>query len=209
MSGSRYRLIALTALVVLVPSAALAGLVGVEPDDFAAGTDISSAFTGVTLSTGAGGSVYSATAAEISGQRVASTGTRAFHFAATVTYGQWFEDNAARTFRADFAVPTDFVSLAFIGNNGFDVGNLRAYDAAGTLLETYFVNGLDDNGLQLGEVEVASITRGVADIAYITAGGSSSNELGLDGFEFNQIPVPGAAVLGVLGLGLLASQRRI
>jgi len=174
----------------------------VDPDAFAAGTDISGAFAGVTLSaSGAGvdGKVFSRT-----NTTFASTGTRDFGnsdggFESPLKFDIW-GNGPGITFRADFDVLTDFVSIDVIPDNGFDPATLSAFDAGGTLLASFTTSGTSGSTVP----EIASITRVTADIAFITVF-DSSNNYHLDNLQFNPIPEPGTILLlGSVLAGLVA-----
>lgn len=150
-------------MLVALSGDARAARIAIDPDQFPVGTDISFAFPGVALSTYVteiGGS--GATAQVFSRQSAhASTGNRVFGNSA---YSElWFADNAE--FRADFARPTNFVSLDLIADDDFDPAVLRAYGTAGNLLAEAFASGSAETGV----AETARISRASADIAYIVA----------------------------------------
>jgi len=142
----------------------------VDADGFASGTDISSSFSEVTLSSGGeypglDGKVYAHTSG------LASTGSGVF--ANNLSFkGQWYaaEENGF-SFRADFQRSAKIVSLDFISNSLNDRGILSAYDSYGALLES-----VETPDLTYGEIYTATITRQSYEIAYIIAGGSPTTQ---------------------------------
>ena len=138
-----------------------------EPDDFNSGDILDNAFDGVTLTNEiTGGSVYAATAGF-----GAPTGTLVFAPGPTSASG-W---SSSDVLRADFDRLTATVSIDVGSDDSSDVAYLRAWDAAGNLLEEVI-----SNPVSMGNSETISITRGNADIAYITAAGTGGDITPLD-----------------------------
>lgn len=192
----------------LLPAAAIADIV-VEPDAFAVGTNISNAFPGVTLSAvGPGwsnpsGAVFSVDPTIYPYPFNASTGALVFGSDDGLHPQRWREDGWLQL-RADFASPANSVSLDFIGDNASDFGELHAYDSGGTLVDSAYTGQLTAN-----MVETLTVSSASFNIAYIVAGGVDSvSALGLDNLHFQPIPAPGAALLGVIGLGLVGWAKR-
>jgi len=177
--------------MILVTHAASAAIIVVEPDDFTADADIRTAFQGVTLSVegqpltpvisgtatiagGCGGSPEPSTCA--------STGTRVFGRPISSNGDHWQAGIAE--LRADFAVPTDFVSidLAGIDDGG---ARVRTYSTSGSLLDTFLV---DLSGP--GDIVTAAFYLPTPDISYIVAGGMPGESNLLDNLQFNLIAVP-------------------
>jgi hypothetical protein len=186
--------------LVMVP---LAWAVVVEPDAYPAGTDISNAFPGVTLST---------VDSDLGDPRVfalqppepywASTGELVFGHAGD--YGvHWVMDTIPGfrygALRADFSPAAVSFSVDIIGNDASDYGQLNAYDATGNLLLS-----LQTEDLSAGAVETLSAS-GVGDISYVIAGGLLTDTVCLDNIVF--IPEPGTALLGALALVGLSRRR--
>ena len=181
----------------LCTSMANAILITVDPDSFADGTDISNAFSGISLSAIDGGfnvlstpSVFSQTSS------LASTGTQVFGHDG-IFVETWAEGLVA-DLRIDFAQATDFISLDIIANDGFDPGFLAAYDSADALLGSFTTQG----DLGSGTPETATISSGSANIAYVIASGLGGNDVALDNLIYNSATVPEPAVLALLSLGL-------
>jgi hypothetical protein len=92
-----------------------------------------------------------------------------------------------------------------VWGNG-DIGELKAYDAGDTLLDSAFTSVLSKD-----ENETLTVSDG-GGIAYIEAFGSSAGStvdtLGVDNMQWEAIPAPGAILLGSLGVGIVGWLRR-
>ncbi|MBM4102580.1 MAG: hypothetical protein FJ263_00815 [Planctomycetes bacterium] len=181
-----------------------AGLVTVDPDNFAAGIDISTAFPYVTLSSGGGatgldGKVYAADSSQ------ASTGSKVFANHRT-SPTLWFNQNTSGGYflRADFALPTNYVSIDIISDGGSDYPSISVYDTTGHLESVYSFTPLN-----AGEVYHAIIQHTTADIAYIKAGGLAvfGSAVLLDNLKF-QIPEPATCLLLYFGFLLLKPSKK-
>jgi len=183
----------------LFTSMANAILITVDPDDFTDGTDISNAFSGITLSAIVGGfNVITTTSVFSQASSLASTGTQVFGHDG-VFVETWAEGLVA-DLRIDFIQATDFVSLDIIANNGFDPGFLQAYDSSGILLDSFTTLG----NLGSGTPETATVSTSSANIAYIIASGTSGNDVALDNLTYNSAaPVPEPSIIMLLGVGLI------
>jgi len=194
------------ALVLLIALPVGATIISADADGFSNGTDISTAFAGMTLSSvggyeGLDGLVYTW------GDGLASTGASVF--ANNLSFqGQWYAGlTDGFAFRADFDQPANYVAIDIIGDDySGDIGALYAYNAADILLET-----ITSDALGYGEVFTAQISRGSFDIAYIIAGGSPSTEdtVHLDNLIADVIPEPATLWLFALGGLLLTRKRRM
>jgi hypothetical protein len=141
-------------------------VVNVEPDFFAAGTDISNNYPFVTLSVSpASSSVYSVLGdSTFLGANIARTGTHVFGWASpVVTDPQWGNTGPdQRLLRADFSAPVNFVTIDMIFDDD-DTGALRGYNSVGDLLVEYIVSG---DGREFPGFATAAIFRPQGDIAY-------------------------------------------
>lgn len=158
----------------------------VDPSDFPAGADISNAVPGVTLSALGGG---------VTSPSIFSSGS-VFKNSYWTTFGS----APGITFRADFADPTDFVSIEVLANDGADSAILSAFDSREDLLEIFTTTGT----LGVSVPETASISRASADINHITVF-HPNNNFGLDNLKFNRraaIPEPSPFVLGLVGAAI-------
>ncbi len=200
-----------------VPATSHAVIVQIDPDDYAAGTDISHAWSGVTLSAVGtlidGGSIaaqiYSTEASSVDAALNASTGTRIFN----VDPVQLFPyDWLIGEMRVDFATATDYVALDFIGyqdpNNlpseDVGLGVLAAYDASDTL-----IGQVNTSSLLLNDVQTLSISSMSSNIAYITARRQGiDTPVLLDNLEYNAVPLPASIWLFASGLAFIATRRR-
>jgi len=208
----------LVVLLALGATAGHAGLVTVDPDAFADGTNITNAFPGVTLQTyeiwsPAYGDVYAVDASTVAMRGVvplqASTGQNVFNLRPPAQFPRSVGD---LDFRVDFQEPTNFVSLDFIGSNtGFDedeigIGEMSAYDSSDVQLA--IVTTALAGGLKFNIVETLTISRPTRDIAYTLARRRDDNAVAVDHLVFNDVPEPASAVLVFLGFGAVASRVR-
>ena len=181
----------------LFTSMANAILIIVDPDDFVDGTDISNAFSGITLSAIDGGSnVIATTSVYSQTSLLASTGTQVFGHDGI--FVETWANGLVGDLRIDFMQATDFVSLDIIANNGSDPGFLEAYDSTGTLLGSFTTLG----NLGPGTSETASISSSSVNISYVIASGLFGNDVALDHLTYNSVTAPEPTVLTLLGLGL-------
>jgi hypothetical protein len=181
-----------------------AGLISIDADAFANGADMSNTSAYVTLSSGGGatglnGKVYAADSSQ------ASTGGKVFannHTSPTLWFNQ--DTSGGYFLRADFALPTNYVSIDIISNAGSDYPSVSVYDTAGHLESVYSFTPLG-----AGEVYHAIIQHTTADIAYIKAGGLAvlGSTVLLDNLVF-QIPEPATCLIFSLGFLLLKTGKR-
>ncbi len=185
-----------------------ATLIEVDPDAFAAGTQLNNAFSGVTLSaTGVlvdNGTVdpdiFSTEASSINPALAASTGSRVFG----VNPNQFFpRDWLVLELRADFAQPTDYVSLDFIGyvdpipgSEDRGMGVLAIYDSTDSLITELHTGSLILN-------EVRTLDYSGSDIAYVVARMQGiDTPVVTDRLRFN-VPEPHTIFLFIAGLLLI------
>jgi hypothetical protein len=181
-----------------------AAMLTADADDYAAGTNISNAYTGLTLSYEgatsdgtADGIIYSTLAID---PLFASTGDRVFGTGDAGEPGL-FSGTPSPVFRVDFAQTATSVSLDALGDNGSDYASLRAYTAGGLLLAEQ-VSG------QLTSGNFETLTVSGADIAYVLAAGVVGDAVGFDNLTATVVPVPAAVWLFGSGLGALGWFRR-
>lgn len=213
--------IALACLLLMLGNGAQATLVSVEPDSYPVGTDLTNAFTGVSLSVAnqpatvipeIGTSVF------LGGANIATTGTQVFARspagncnlgigAAQDTAKTW-QDTACGLLMAAFDSLTDYVAIDVIFDDD-DTGMLTAFDSNGLLLEQIF--GAGDGRGPTPSVTLV-VNRANRDIAFVTAGGIAGEGLYLDNLQFqNYAAAPEPATLALLGValaGLGFSRRR-
>ncbi len=195
----------------LLSHPAPASLIQVEPDFFANGTDIRTAFPGVVLSVVSQPDTAVVPAIGTSffrgGANIATTGEKVFARSpegncslsggAEVDTAKTWSDFAATCgiLRADFSALTDFVSIDVIFDDD-DEGFLAAFDSSGVLLSE--VHGSGDGRGPIPFLTLTIASSGPA-IAFITAGGFNSEGLYLDNLRFN---VPEPATQGLIGIAL-------
>lgn len=190
--------VAMVAALAMAGTSAI-GQISVDADAFPAGTDLTNAFAGVTLTSTFSGPVFSHTAP--AGR--ATTGRRVFGNSAF----SGFEDewgSGAPTLLVSFASPVRQVWLDFIGNDSFDIGGLRAFDSNGVL-----IGAIETGGLGLNQSRTLTMMTTTPRIAWLEAGGdfSGAQSISLDNLRY-VVPTPGAvAVLGLAGLRLTRRSR--
>lgn len=213
MCGKQLRLIMTVSLMMGVAGTAHGVLITVDPDAFSVGTNISSAFAGVTLSSVGSGfdgdfdpNIFSINSAVQSFPFTASTGSLVFGTndnTFPAVFGGW----GGAMFRVDFATPTSQVLLDAIGNNSSDYAQLNAYNSGGTLVDSYSTGQLTTSVFE---------TMGVsgAGIAYVIASGVAGDSVGFDQLRYEEpgkesiIPEPSTMLLLSLGLSGLAAKRK-
>jgi hypothetical protein len=169
-----------------------AQITSVDADAFVAGAILTNAFPGVTLSVVTGPNrpdgpyiVTSATGFnDFTQSNVATTGTMVFgNFpdAPPPAAKGWEIDG--RILRADFAKPTDRVSIDLIADDK-NSGVLSAYGANGSLLDSITIRVLENSAA------TATIRRPTADIAYVHASGIFGETMFLDNLRYNLAPTP-------------------
>lgn len=149
-----------------------------EPDQFAAGTALTSVSSRVTLTAVDAALVPLAGAVTaIPGGGAAATGTHVFGNAAGPAFHQ------SQRLKLTFTSPVDRLSLDFVGGNsgGTERGRLEIYNAANRLLNTYLTQPL-----AAGVVERMTLVSGQTDIAYAIAYTDAPNGNGrLDNLSFS------------------------
>ncbi|WP_165063663.1 PEP-CTERM sorting domain-containing protein [Paludisphaera rhizosphaerae] len=183
-----------------------AALVTVDPDSYSNHTNISSSFSGLTLSTvgGSNTNVY----AVASG--LSTTGSNVFGtYSTSAGYGVNWGGSSNDGLKAVFAVATDYVQIDIIGNSSgnSDRGQLTAYDSSNNVIATVTTNNLGS-----GDYQTLSITQGTASIAYIIATGTNNRAISLDNLKYTVGSVPEPSAIVMLGCGAVAifgvSRRR-
>lgn len=212
-------------VILLSTSVATAGpTYTVEPDDYAADTDISTKFWGVELSSrGSGWSMPSGDkpigrilAIDPGGVFDPSTDDLVFG-TKDKDYDYLFWGKDKLLLRADFnpGAFAEWVSLDFIGpSSGYTkIGELYAYDEFDNVVDSAFTGSLAHDDVET--LTVSGTWDGVSGttIAYITAYGHEVSSvqwdsIGIDHMQWEPIPAPGAILLGSLGVGLVGWLRR-
>lgn len=171
----------------------------VEPDDYADGTNISTAFSNVTL-TALGiwpdtVPVYSLSSGE------ASTGERVFGYVGSYGGKLWVDPQAR--LRVDFALPTDYVTIDICPDDDDEQYRLAAYDSGGNLVD-------EDSATILNSLDTqASVSSLSYNISYLLVSGINTDSILLDNLSYNTEydggnPIPEPATLALLGMGLVA-----
>ena len=180
----------------------------IEPDDYMAGTDISTVSPFVTLTNGRHEPIFASTftcnglSAPTGSMVFGSTADAACHGWASQVGGPYPADNSGFAFVAAFQQPVTEVSVVAI-NFGFPLDfavEFTAFD------ENFTEVGFGRVNSPLGEAVSIVITGD--NIRYIDLGGFSSiGALALDKLSF-VVPEPGSAALLVLGLFAMVSRKR-
>lgn len=181
------------------------GVTIVDPDAFPAGTDITNAFPGVTLTT-RDGVAPGANSRSVTSDfdALASSGTRAFaHDGGDTTWG----NGQFEILRADFIGGASLVSLDFFANDagGDTNAQLLAFNASDVQLDIDSVASVPADGF-------VTLTVSAPGIAYIAAYWDEINRSqngGLDNLRFEPIPEPHTLTLAALAFfAHVASRRR-
>ena len=186
----------------------------VEPDDFAAGTDISNAFPGVTLSAvGSFTADDAVVALDPSSQSSfpfeASTGSLVIGNNGDIAAARhFFRDRGVLSLMVSFDMPVQSVSLDFIGasNGAPDIGMIEAFDVNGVSL-----GAVTSGPLALNEFASTTFTsEGGNDIAFFYADAANFNGLvGIDNLRFSAVPEPSSlSISGLLFLFAAGRMRR-
>lgn len=195
-------------LSVLILAQAATAVMVVDPDMFAVGTDISSAFSGVTLSSvGAGfdgdydSRIFSVNPTGWGEPYSASTGSLVFGTNDS-TFPHLFGGYGDAKLRIDFSSYVTWVSLDAIGNDDSDWAGLESFDALGNPIASYLTGELGVSGVESMVVSGSSIS-------YVIASGISGDSVGFDNLKIESaVPAPGAILLGSFGAGLVGWLRR-
>ena len=159
----------------------------VDPDAFPAGTDITNAFPGVTLSSVGPGfdgdfdpSIFAINPSiHESSPFNASTGSLVFG-TNDARFPHVFSGFGDATFRVDFALPASEVRLDAIGNHGSDFARLVAFDAADVVIDTY-----NTGQLTISSFETMIVTSASFNIDHVVASGAFGESVGFDRLDFN------------------------
>jgi hypothetical protein len=184
------------ALLMLTPAVrAATAPAGIEPDNYAEGTVLTSASPLVTLTTTLTDNVpvpSFVVTANTDDFGLAPTGTKVFGHANV----PFFNDN--RRLRMDFTQPVQGIDIAFTGSLNAHVGRLEAYDAGNSLVASYISQPRAG-----GDVEVLSVVRSNADIAWAVAYAAGARDFGrLDALAIT-VPEPGTALLALVALAVV------
>jgi hypothetical protein len=186
---SRFRTFALScAVVALIPNISTAVLFTADPDNFAAGTNISNAYPGIALiSVGAGydgdfdPNIFARNPLNHPEPINASTGQHVFG-TNDAQFPASFGGFGGAVLRVDFTVPTNLVRLDAIGNDPSDFARFQAFSAANAVLSTY-----NTASMATSVFETMTVSSGV-NIAYVLASGVSGDSVAFDHLRFEIVP---------------------
>ncbi len=148
----------------------------VEPDAQVPGALTSGAYANVSIT--AVGSDTNGTVA-VSNDANATTGSRVFRPHSISRQG--FSDtwNVRRQLRVTFANPTSRVSVDVVGGGAASYGRLEAYDSSGKLIAR-----VTSAPMPSGESQTLTISRDLADIAYIQVYGHMETGVKIDNLRY-------------------------
>lgn len=201
-----------TAVVVVVFGAgrADAGIITIEPDNYADGTVLNTIRPEVTLFTSVNATDltsnfgFDVTAQTDNGFMHTSTGTKVFAHVGIPFF------NTNRNLRMTFTNPVAQLALDFIPSSFAEVGTLAYYNAAGQLLGT-----LQTTNPVTDIPQTLSLIRPTADIKYAVASGTGPF-IRIDNARFDpsaaaEVPEPASlatfGLLGLAGVGLRLRRR--
>ena len=194
--------VAAVAAATLLSQPAQSALVTVEPDAFANGTDISTAFAGVTLSTvrtGANPNVPTSTGAVFSvTDSNASSGARGFgQSAGDSTWGNGSFEYLLAVFNTDVFS----VSLDFFANDSND-GNAQflAFDQFGALVDSQLVGSVAS-----GAPVTLTVTGSIRSVRAYWDEINRNENGGLDNLRYESAAVPEPASMLLVCVALLAA----
>jgi len=103
--------------------------------------------------------------------------------------------------RIDFSQGSTLVYLDAIGNNGSDFAKLEAFDSSNNLIDSYYTAQMTLSNFETMMVSGSSIS-------WVRASGVSGSSVGFDNLNFVPVPLPGAVLLGMLGLSVAGIKLR-
>lgn len=182
-----------------------AGVITIDADPFADGTDISNSFLPVSLSaigdySGHDGKVYVVVSADLR----ASTLPSIFGNSWWLTPRDWGMGENEATFKASFPSGVNSIQIDVVGSDASDYGRIEAYSESDELLDF-------EETQRLGTAEIATIRVSSlsTDISYILAGGIGGDTVHLDNLRYTSIPEPSSLLLLIFcSYYLLLKQRR-
>ncbi len=190
------KLLILISIILAFTANAHAGIMVVEPDDFADGQDISNPMLGVALQLESGLPVYAYDTLE---PDYASTGTKVFGYDAGFGVEPYWDD--ANVFRATFSALSKYVAIDVVNNDGQGSDNaFMEVFGSGGLLTTIYSSTIDFPGFQ-----TLSFRSESAEISYIRMSSSDGSDFNLDRLQFE---VPEPSTLALMGIGALGFSVR-
>src|SRR5262245_32436690 len=207
---ARSAALAATVMALGGASSATASTITIDADAFAAGTNISNAFAGVTLSAvgggfGAGPSVFAVNPSIQTDPFIGSTGALVFG-TTSPTFSYLVRDVGFLALRIYFPIPISWIAIDYIRRSSTGVGRLDVFDLSDVLIGSYVTGGSDP----LPPVETLTLSFGHVKLNYaIASGGNSNSPAGWDNLRYSveSVPEPGTLLLLTTGLAFVSVYR--
>jgi hypothetical protein len=167
-------------VLVFAASGAQATIITIDPDAFAAGTDLSVAFPGVTLSVDGPGYPSSGPVRAVTPSLFVAT-TGSLTFGHDGGFPDVWREPGFLNLRVDFGSPVQWVAIDVMADDLSDFGHLRAFGPGDVLLGTVTT-------AQLTTGTFATMSFSAPSISYVLVGGlDSGSAVGLDNLQYEAV----------------------